>query len=79
MKGYNYLKRDPSIKSKYKYVYPLVDTQDGSIKFKVRLFVPGHEPTTKMFSTEHEAAKAVDIFRISRGMPPINVLKSVRK
>jgi hypothetical protein len=79
MKSYNYLKRDPEVKSKYKYVYPLTDTSDGSTKFKARFQLPGLQPSTKLFETEHEAAKAVDIFRISRGKAPINVLKPASK
>ena len=43
--------------------------------WRARVCIKGEETHIGSFAIEREAAKAVDMYRIQRGLEPINVLK----
>ena len=59
--------------SKYKYVR-CSKLKDGFI-WTAAFYFKGKLTNSKIYKTEREAAIAVDLFRISKCMPPINILK----
>lgn len=59
--------------SKYKYVR-CSKLKDGFI-WTAAFYFKGKINNSKIYKTEREAAIAVDLFRISKCMPPINILK----
>ena len=72
----NRIKRDKEYVSPFKYVYKYISVNpyDKRIVWHAVMRFGGIS-TSKIYSTEREAAKAVDIFRINHGLEPINILK----
>ena len=59
--------------SRYKYVR-CSKLKDVFI-WRAMFYFNGKLTTSKIYKTERDAAIAVDLFRISKCMPPINILK----
>lgn len=68
------------ISDKYKNVYILKILYDQSLVYQGRLYKSGNYEKwySKLFTTEIEAAKEVDLELIRRGKDPVNILKKIR-
>mgnify|MGYP003628723288 CR=1 FL=1 len=58
----------------YKYVTKFIDCY-GDVRFVSRYNNGNTWATRKVYDTEREAAKAVDMILISMGKEPVNILK----
>ena len=60
---------------KYKYVYYYSAINRGKTCIMFRAWIQGKNGFLKTYMEEKEAAIAVDIFLISKGKEPVNILK----
>jgi hypothetical protein len=75
-KGFGDLAKVDEYESPFKYVSKFVSRATGDVHWQARLYIKGEgKATGKFYTTERDAAKAVDVFLINNGRDPINVLK----